>query len=51
MWEDSYKLFCEKENSLETELAAAKVEHVLERRTEEVNDHHIVVMLSAEPSC
>ena len=38
-----------KENSLEAELAVAKVEEVLKRGTEEVEDHGVVLALGAVP--
>ena len=38
------------ENGLERELSVAEVEEILERRTEEIEDHGIIVALCAEPS-
>lgn len=47
--EDSYQLVSKKEDGLEAEFAVAKIEKVLEGRTKEIDDHRIVVALSAEP--
>jgi hypothetical protein len=46
----TYELVCEEENGLEAEFAVAKVEEVLERGAEEVENHGIVIALGAEPS-
>lgn len=45
-----YQLIGEEEHSLETELPVAEVEQVLQRRTEEINHHGIVVALCAKPA-
>lgn len=46
----TYHLVGEKQDSLEGELSVAKVEEVLERGTEKVDDHGIVVALLTVPS-
>ena len=46
----THQLVCQKQNSLETEFAVAKVEEVFERGAEKVEDHGVVVTFSAEPS-
>jgi phosphomannomutase len=43
-------LIRKEENSLETEFTVAKVEQVLQRRTEEVKNHRVVVAFGPEPS-
>jgi hypothetical protein len=43
-------LISEEEDSLERELSVAEVEEILERGTEEIKDHGVVVALCAEPS-
>ncbi len=43
-------MICQEEDSLETELAVAEVEQILERRAEEVDHHGIVVALCPEPT-
>jgi hypothetical protein len=45
----TYHLVSEHEHSLELELALAVIEEVLERGTQQVNDHHIVISFHAEP--
>jgi len=45
----SYQLVSQQQDCLERELAVAKVEEVLERRTEKVDDHCVVVTFGAEP--
>lgn len=44
------QLVGQEEDGLEREFAVAEVEEVLERRAEEVENHGVVVALSAEPS-
>lgn len=44
------ELIGQEEDGLEGELAVAEVEEILERRTEEIKDHSVVVTLSAEPA-
>jgi len=44
------QLVSKKENGLEVELATAKVEQVLERRAEKVEDHSIIIAFGTEPS-
>lgn len=46
----AHHLVSQEENSLETELSVAKVEKVLERGAEEVNDHGIVVAFLTIPA-
>jgi hypothetical protein len=46
----TYKLVGEKQHSLESELAVAEVEQVLERGAEEVHYHRVVVALNSEPA-
>ena len=46
----TYQLISQKEHSLETELAVAEVEQILQTGSEEVNDHGVVVTLSTEPT-
>lgn len=40
----------QKEHGLQTKLAVAEVEEILERGTKEIDDHRIVVALGAEPT-
>lgn len=46
---DTYHLVCKHQDSLQRELALAVVEQIFQRGPQEVNDHHIVVALDAEP--
>jgi hypothetical protein len=46
---NAHQLISEQEDSLEGEFAVAEVEQVLERRTEEIEDHGIVVAFGTEP--
>ena len=46
----AYQLISQKKNGLEGELAVAEVEEVLERGTQEVDDHGIVVALLPVPT-
>lgn len=46
----TYELVSQQEDSLEAELAVAEVEQILERGTQEVEDHGVVVAFGAEPS-
>ena len=48
--ENTYQLISEEQDSLEAELAVAEVEKILERGTEEIDDHGVVVALGAEPT-
>ena len=48
--EIAYQLISEEQDSLEAELAVAEVEKILERGTEEIDDHGVVVALGAEPT-
>ena len=45
-----YQLICQQEDSLETKLAVAKVEEILQTGPEEIEDHGVVVTFSAEPA-
>ena len=45
-----YQLVGQQEDGLQGELAVAEVEQVFERRTQEVNDHGVVVALRSEPA-
>ena len=45
----TYHLICKHEDSLEGELPLAVVEEVFQTRSQQVNDHHIVVAFHAEP--
>ena len=45
-----YQLVGQQENGLQGKLAVAEVEQVFERRTQEVNDHGVVVALRPEPT-
>jgi hypothetical protein len=45
----TYHLIGEQQHRLEAEAAIAKVEQVLQRRSEQVEHHHIVVALAAKP--
>lgn len=47
--DEAYELVREKKHSLQAELPVAEVKQVLERRSEEIHDHCIVVALRAEP--
>jgi hypothetical protein len=44
------ELVGEEENGLQRELAIAEVEQILQARSEEIEDHSIVVTLSSEPA-
>jgi hypothetical protein len=44
------ELVCEKQDSLQGELAVAKVEEILQTRSEEIKNHGIVVTLGSEPA-
>jgi hypothetical protein len=46
----THELVGEEQSRLERELAVAKVEQVLERRPEQVEDHGVVVAFDAEPA-
>ena len=46
----TYQLISQKEHSLETELAVAEVEQILEGWSEEIDHHRIVIALGAEPA-
>lgn len=46
----TYELISQKKDRLEGEFALAKVEQILERGAEKVDDHGVVVALDAEPS-
>lgn len=48
--ESTHELVGEEQGRLERELAVAKVEQVLERRAEQVEDHGVVVAFDAEPA-
>jgi hypothetical protein len=43
-------LICQQEDSLETELAVAKVEEIFQRRAEKIKNHGIVVAFGSKPS-
>ena len=45
----AHQLVCQHEHSLETELAVAEVEEVLQAGTQQVQDHDIVVTFHAIP--
>jgi len=45
----TYQLISEQQDRLEREFAVAEVEEVLERRTQKVDDHCIVVAFGTEP--
>jgi len=45
----TYQLISEQQNRLEGEFAVAEVEQVLKGRTQEVDDHRVVVTFGAEP--
>jgi hypothetical protein len=44
------ELICEEQGSLQRELAVAEVEQVLQTRSEEIQNHGIVVTLGSEPA-
>ena len=44
------ELIGEKQHRLERELAVAEVEQILKRRTEQIQDHGVVVALGAKPA-
>ena len=46
----TYQLISQKEYSLESKLAVAEVEQVLERWTKEIDHHRIVIALGSEPA-
>ena len=46
----TYELIGQEENGLEAELAVAEVEKVLEGRSQEIEDHRVVIALGPEPS-
>ena len=48
--EGTHELVGEQEDRLERELAVAKIEQVLEARSEKVHDHGVVVALDAVPA-
>lgn len=43
-------MISEEKSSLEGEFAVAKVEEVFERRTEQIEDHCVVIAFDSEPS-
>jgi hypothetical protein len=45
----THQLIREQQHGLEGKLAVAKVEQILERRPEEIQDHCVVIALGAEP--
>ena len=45
--ERTYELVCEHENGLERKIAVTHAKEVFKRRTEQVNDHDVVIALSA----
>ena len=45
----AYQLISEQQNCLEREFAVAEVEEVLEGRSQEVDDHCIIVAFGTEP--
>ena len=45
----TYELIGQEEDGLEAELPVTEVEQVLEGRAEQIDDHCVVVALSAEP--
>ena len=47
---NTYELISQQEDGLEGEFAVAEVEEVLEGRSEQVENHGVVVALGAEPS-
>ena len=46
---ETHQLIGQEEDGLEAELPVAEVEQVLEGRAEQIDDHGVVVALSAEP--
>ena len=46
----AHQLVCQHEHSLQTELSVAEVEEVLQAGAKEIDDHHVVVALDAEPA-
>jgi len=46
----AYQLIGEEENSLETEFAVAKIEKILKRGTEQVENHGVVVTFRTIPA-
>lgn len=45
-----YELVSEEESSLEGEFAVAKVEEIFEGRTEQIENHCVVIAFDSEPS-
>lgn len=45
----TYKLISKQQNCFEGEFAVAKVEKVLERRSEKVDHHRVIVTFGTEP--
>lgn len=48
--QSTYQLISKQEDGLETELAVAEVEEVLERGAEEIDDHGVVVAFGPKPA-